>query len=87
MRECEYCQVKLDNDQIDKFYQLGKQWRETDKEMLLRKIDWYKNKQADLKEQIEVEREATQLDRAALERELDKIEEENSEITEQKVFH
>ena len=45
-------------------------WRQTDKEMLSQKIDWYKQKQMNLKETVDIEREAIQLDKATLEREL-----------------
>jgi len=43
----------MENPQIDKFYQLGKVWRQTDMEMCLEKIDWYKQKSARLKELYE----------------------------------
>lgn len=44
VRYCEYCLVKLQNPQIEQFYQLGKLWRQTDNEMLQQKTTWYKNK-------------------------------------------
>lgn len=52
-RTCSYCTIKMENPQIDKFYQLGKVWRQTDMEMCLEKIDWYKQKSARLKELYE----------------------------------
>ena len=49
-------------------------WRQADKEMLNQKIDWYKSKQDNLKERVDIEREAIGLDKAAMERELVKVE-------------
>ena len=70
IRHCEYCLVKVQNPQIEQFYQLGKLWRETDNEMIQQKTEWYKTKQADLKLSIETERESIQLDRDKLERDF-----------------
>ena len=44
-RHCEYCEVKLANSQIDQFFQLGREWREIDKQMLEKKLIWYRAKQ------------------------------------------
>ncbi len=70
----------MENRQIDKFYQLGKVWRQTDMEMSLEKIDWYKKKTAQLKEQYEQEREAALLMRAKADAELQKLEDESNDL-------
>ena len=63
-RTCFYCTIKMENPQIDKFYQLGKVWRQTDMTMCMEKIEWYKKKSAELRQQYETEREAALLMRA-----------------------
>ena len=47
-RICEYCEVKLDNPQIDKFYEFGKQWRKREYEINEQKINWYEQNIAEL---------------------------------------
>lgn len=86
MRVCEYCDVKIENPQVDESYQLGRKWREIDKEMLRKKIDWYKSKQNTLKEENETHKEALQLEKATFERELQKVEDQRQGIQEQKEF-
>ena len=69
-RACEFCEVKISNPQIDQFYQLGKLWRQTDAEGIQKKIEWYKEKQDQLRDSVVNEREAISLNKEALEREL-----------------
>ena len=69
-RSCEFCEVKISNPQIDQFYQLGKLWRQTDLEGIQKKIEWYKEKQDQLRDSVVNEREAISLNKEALEREL-----------------
>ncbi len=49
-------------------------------EMSLEKIDWYKKKTAQLKEQYEQEREAALLMRAKADAELQKLEDESNDL-------
>ena len=63
-RTCHYCTIKIENPQIDKFYQLGKVWRQTDMQMCIEKIEWYKKKTAEIKKQYEEERESALLMKA-----------------------
>lgn len=76
----------MENPQIDKFYQLGKVWRQTDMEMCLEKIDWYKKKSSTLKEQYEQERESALLMRANADAELQKLEDESNDLIDQKAY-
>lgn len=47
-RICEFCEVKLDNPQIDQYYELGKKWKQREYDMQQRKLDWYDEAIADL---------------------------------------
>ena len=85
-RTCQYCTIKIENPQIDKFYQLGKVWRQTDMQMCLEKIDWYKKKSAEIREQYESEREAALILKAQAEAELIKIEAESNDLIDQKQY-
>ena len=40
-RICEYCEVKLDNKQLERFYELGKMWQRRDQDIVQRKLEWY----------------------------------------------
>ena len=42
-RICEYCEVKLDNPQLEKYYELGKTWRNREDEIAEQKIEWYRD--------------------------------------------
>ena len=57
-RICEYCEVKLDNPQIEKFYEFGKQWRKREYEINEQKINWYEQNIAELGQDIGQEYEA-----------------------------
>ena len=46
-RICQYCEVKLDNRQLERFYELGKTWQRRDADIVQRKLDWYKTTVAD----------------------------------------
>ena len=70
MKMCEYCEIKIINPNIEKFFQLGRQWRESDKAMLIQKQNYYKSKQNELKETAEVQKEATHLDKVVRDKEL-----------------
>ena len=63
----------MNNKQIDQFYQFGKVWRATDKEMLKQRLDWYVKKQVDVQERIEAEKEKIPLDRADAKAEYSRI--------------
>ena len=76
----------MQNPQIEQFYQLGKLWRQTDDEQIQQKTAWYKQKQADLKLQIEAERESIQIDREALERDFIKMEKIKKSIESQQQY-
>ena len=41
-RICQYCEVKLDNRQLERFYDVGKTWQRRDADIVDRKLDWYK---------------------------------------------
>ena len=56
-RICEYCEVKLDNPQLDKYYELGKTWRNREDEIAEQKIEWYRDTIKELQTQISHERE------------------------------
>jgi hypothetical protein len=47
-RICEYCEVKLDNPQVDKYFELGKNWRKQDYDQLIYKLDWFEDTNKDL---------------------------------------
>lgn len=61
-------------------------WRQTDMEMCLEKIDWYKQKSAKLKELYEQERESALLMRANADAELQKLEDESNDLIDQKAY-
>ena len=48
--------------------------------MLKQKTEWYKQKQYDINEKVEVERESIPLDRKTMEKEIDKIEESKEAV-------
>jgi len=56
-RICEYCEVQLDNPQIEMFYQCGKNWRMREHDTIQRKLDWYTQSQHDLENHIKTENE------------------------------
>lgn len=85
-RTCLYCTIRIENPQIDKFYQLGKVWRQSDMESCLEKIEWYKKKTAQLKEQYDSEREQAMLMRAQADAELQKLEDESNDLIDQKAY-
>lgn len=58
-RICEYCEVKLDNPQIDKYYEMGKLWRNRENDLLERKLEWYEEAVEDL--DVNLKRESTSL--------------------------
>lgn len=47
-RVCEYCEVKLDNPQIDQFYEYGKRWKQREVDMQQKKFEWYEEAINDL---------------------------------------
>lgn len=85
-RRCVYCEVKIDNNQLEQFYQLGRLWRERDKEMLQQKIDWYQNKSELLAMQVEEERDASLVLVNDNERDANKIDTEIEDLKEQKKY-
>ena len=87
MRICEYCEVKVDNPQIELFYQLGLHWRTVDKEMLQQKLDWYKPKTRGLKETVEVTKEAKELDKATQDRECLSLQRHKSVVREEREYY
>ena len=57
-RICEYCEVKLDNTQIDTFYQLGKEWRKRDQIGCEKLLVWYEMANEDIDEGILKEKDS-----------------------------
>lgn len=55
-------------------------------QMCLEKIDWYKKKSAEIREQYESEREAALIMKAQAESELIKIENESNDLIDQKQY-
>ena len=54
-RICEYCEVKLDNKQLEKFYELGKTWQKRDSDIVDKKLSWYKDTVSELHKMIQDE--------------------------------
>lgn len=40
-RICEYCEVKIDNPQVEKLYEFGKVQRKIENHIVDQKIEWY----------------------------------------------
>jgi len=57
-RICEFCEVKLDNPQIDEFYELGKGWRKRETDILEKKLNWYEETCEDIERHIKEETES-----------------------------
>ena len=59
-RICEYCEVKLDNPQLDKFYEVGRTWRRREMDILEQKLEFYRDSVGELEHEIAKERESCQ---------------------------
>lgn len=59
-RVCEYCEVKLDNPQIEKFYEMGRAWRRRDRQMDEKKLEWHENAVEELDNSIQREKDEMQ---------------------------
>lgn len=51
-RICEFCEVKLDNPQIDMYFEQGKTWRKQEYDALIYKLDWYEDTNRDLEKHL-----------------------------------
>lgn len=56
---CDFCHIKIENGQIDRFYQLSKVWRQAEMDNVKQQINWYVEKTKAVREKVETEREAT----------------------------
>ena len=56
-RVCEYCEVKLDNPQIEKFYDMGRAWRRRERQAEERKLEWHENAVEELDNSIQREKD------------------------------
>ena len=43
-RACDFCNIKIENSQIDRFYQLSKVWRQAEMDNIKNQINWYVDK-------------------------------------------
>jgi hypothetical protein len=57
-RICEYCEVKLDNPQIEEFYELGKMWRMRENDITQKKLKWYSETCDEMERHIKEESES-----------------------------
>ena len=56
-RICEYCEVKLDNKQLNAFYEMGKTWRYRENEIVEQKLQWYEDSICDIEAKIDTEKQ------------------------------
>ena len=85
-RTCDFCLVKIENSQIDRFYQLSKVWRQAEMDNVKKQIEWYVEKTKSVRDKVEVEREATALMRSQAEDEFRQIEKESHDLAEQRKY-
>jgi len=57
-RICEYCEVKLDNPQIERFYELNKEWQIRRSDIIEQKIAWYQESVDELEAYIRSENQS-----------------------------
>ena len=58
VRICTYCDLKLNNPQIDKFYEHGKTWQKRENDIVEQKLNWYQHSILELNKQINEEQES-----------------------------
>jgi hypothetical protein len=56
-RVCEYCDIKTENPQLEEYYRLECQLRQSDQEVVVEKIKWLKKTSKELERQIAQQRE------------------------------
>ena len=67
-RVCEYCDIKTENPQLEEYYKLECQLRQSDQEVVVEKIKWLKKTSKELDRQITQQREDISLLQASSKR-------------------
>jgi chromosome condensin MukBEF ATPase and DNA-binding subunit MukB len=72
-RVCEYCDIKSENPQLEEYYRLECQLRQSDQEVVVEKIKWLKKTSKELERQIAQQREDISLLQASSKRQIEEV--------------